>query len=366
MLDTDTAASTEAIASLRQPLHQALIEAGLDGELTALTPMADTGLAHAHLWLSRHSGEDWVARLPKQSQMRLAGDDNLTYQAACFTRASQGGHTPALKAVLPTSDALPRGGLLVSAIRGRHARLPDDLPAIAKALASLHAQPLPPASQRAPLQAPNDPWAAMLAELHQQAVYLDRAKIAPEVHRQLSGDLTDLEQWCRQAPPASQSLISFDAHPGNFLIQDDGRAMLVDLEKCRYSLPGFDLAHASLYTSTTWDPNSHAELSIAQVRAFHRAWAAAMAEQDARIDAEELMQCRRAMWLWSVTWCAKWQVEQQRARDDSAAGEDWSSELSDPALIAHVADRVEHYLSPDVIARVRHEWRALADDSGLA
>jgi|TARA_B100000700_G_scaffold11799_1_gene12011 thiamine kinase-like enzyme len=366
MLDTDTADSTEAIASLRQPLHQALIEAGLDGELTALTPMADTGLAHAHLWLSRHNGADWVARLPKQSQMRLAGDDNLAYQAACFTRASQGGHTPALKAVLPASDALPRGGLLVSAIHGRHARLPDDLPAIAKALASLHAQPLPPAARRAPLQAPADPWAAMLTELHQQAAYLDRAKIAPEVHRQLSDDLADLEQWCGKAPPASQSLISFDAHPGNFLIQDDGRAMLVDLEKCRYSLPGFDLAHASLYTSTTWDPHSHAELSLGEVRAFHRAWAAAMAEHGARIDADELLQCRRAMWLWSVTWCAKWQVEQQRARDASAAGEDWSSELSDPALIAHVADRVEHYLSPSVIARVRHEWRALADDSGLA
>lgn len=366
MLDTDTAASTQATASLRQPLHEALREAGLEADIQALRPMADTGLAHAHLWLERVVGEDWVARLPKQSQMRLAADENLTYQAACFSRASQGGHTPALKAVLPASNALPRGGLLVSAIRGRPARLPADLPAIAEALASLHAQPLPSVAQRAPLLSPTDPWSAMLAELHDQAAYLDQATITPAMRRQLLEDLAALAQWCREAPRSRQSLISFDAHPGNFLIQNDGRAMLVDLEKCRYSLPGFDLAHASLYTSTTWDPQSHAALSLAEVRAFHRAWASAMAERGMPIDATELLQSRRAMWLWSVTWCAKWQVEQRRARDADATGEDWSAELSDPTLIHHVADRAAHYLSPPVIARVRDEWRALADDSGLS
>ncbi|WP_192034914.1 phosphotransferase [Halomonas sp. YLGW01] len=366
MLDTDTAASLPPATPLQAPLAQALEVAGLAGNLLAIKPMPDTGLAHAHLWLERDSGEDWVARLPKQSQMGLAVDDNLAYQAACFTRASRSGHTPALKAVLPPSAALPRGGLLVSAIRGRPSRLPEDLPAIAEALASLHAQPLPPAEKRAPLLAPIDPWAAMLAELHEQAAYLDQAKIAPEVRQALHDDLLALVQWASEAPPPRPTLISFDAHPGNFLVQDGGRAMLVDLEKCRYSLPGFDLAHATLYTSTTWDPRSHAALSLAEVRAFHRAWAASMAERDARFDADDLLQCRRAMWLWSVTWCAKWQVERCRARDAAAAGADWSSELSDPALIRHVADRVHHYLSAPVIARVRDEWRALADDSGLA
>ena len=365
MLDTDTADSTEAIASLRQPLHQALIEAGLDGELTALTPMADTGLAHAHLWLEREQ-DDWVARLPKQSQMRLDPAANLAYQAACFSRASQGGHAPALHGLLPPGPELPRGGLLVSAIRGRPARLPQDLPRIAEALASLHGLAVPDAEARAPLLSPADPWAAMLEEVGEQARFLEQADLADDARRLIDAELAALPRQLPPGPGREPRLISFDAHPGNFLITETGRAMLVDLEKCRYSLPGFDLAHASLYTSTTWDPHSHADLSLGEVRAFHRAWAAAMAEHSARIDADELLQCRRAMWLWSVTWCAKWQVEQQRARDASAAGEDWSSELSDPALIAHVADRVEHYLSPSVIARVRHEWRALADDSGLA
>ena len=35
-----------------------------------LTPMADTGLAHDHVWIHRLEGDDWVARLPKQPRSR--------------------------------------------------------------------------------------------------------------------------------------------------------------------------------------------------------------------------------------------------------------------------------------------------------
>lgn len=41
-------------------------ETGID-----LHPMPDTGLAHDHIWIRRRHGPDWVARLPKQSQMQL-------------------------------------------------------------------------------------------------------------------------------------------------------------------------------------------------------------------------------------------------------------------------------------------------------
>lgn len=62
-----------------EPLETALQDAGIT--CRALEPMADTGLAHDHVWLHR-DGDDWVARLPKQSQMDLSPEDNLTYQAA--------------------------------------------------------------------------------------------------------------------------------------------------------------------------------------------------------------------------------------------------------------------------------------------
>ena len=61
------------------------------------------------------------------------------------------------------------------------------------------------------------------------------------------------------------------------------------------------------------------------------------------------------MWLWSVTWCAKWRVASTAVRSVAAAGEDWSSRLSEPALIAHVRGRVDHYLSTPVIEQVLDE-----------
>ncbi|PMR72327.1 phosphotransferase [Halomonas heilongjiangensis] len=344
--------SPETRHDLCDRLAAALTRAGRHAEILSMQPMADTGLAHHHVWLVRDA-IDWVARLPKQSQLGLGARANLDYQAACFARASESGHTPALHGVLPPSKDLPRGGLLVSAIRGRPAHLPDDLPAIAEALASLHALEIPPSGQREPLQAPGDPWAAMRHEVATQARFLDRAGLTPEVRRRIEAELAALPQRLSGAEPR---LISFDAHPGNFLITDSGRAVLVDLEKCRYGLPGFDLAHASLYTSTTWDLVSRAELSAAQVADFYHRWMTATGFDG---DTAALLACRRAMWLWSLTWCAKWRASHRRARDAHTRGEDWSAELSDEALIAHVRDRVDHYLSLPAITLVQDEFRTL-------
>ena len=316
--------------------------------------MADTGLAHHHLWLSRHD-IDWVARLPKQSQLGLDAQANLDYQSACFARAAASGHTPALHGFLPPSEALPRGGLLVNAIKGRPARLPEDLPAIAEALAAIHALPVPAEAQRAPLLTPDDPWAAMREEVETQARWLTAAELAPAAQSAIEAELAALPQ---ALPHASPRLISFDAHPGNFLITDLGRAVLVDLEKCRYGLPGFDLAHATLYTSTTWDLNSYAELTPDEVASFYHDWMNAVGFSG---NAASLLACRRAMWLWSLTWCAKWRAQHDKARDTSIEGEDWSAELSDDALVAHVRGRVEHYLSLATIERVQAELLALDD-----
>lgn len=318
-----------------------------------LTPMADTGLAHDHVWVHRSGGDDWVARLPKQSQMNLPPEENLAYQTACYQRASQGGHTPKIYDALPPSEALPRGGLLVEAIRGRLAKLPDDLPAIAKALASLHRQPLPSEAERAPLLAPENSWQAMVEEVRQQANWLGDAQLSRKVTQRIKQELDLLPPRLNDDTPA---LISFDTHPGNFLIADDGRAVLVDLEKCRYGLPGIDLAHTSLYTSTTWDLNSQAVLSLADVVAFYRRWQTAMGGTP---DIDTLVACRRATWLWSLTWCAKWRAQHLNAKDAQQRGEDWSAELTDPAVIDHVRDRVEHYLSLNIIDHVHSELQRL-------
>ncbi|XKH60674.1 aminoglycoside phosphotransferase family protein [Halomonas sediminis] len=338
--------SETRLNALAAELHQAGIA------FHNLDPMPDTGLAHDHIWISRE-GADWVARLPKQSQMNLPPQANLDYQAACYQRTSQGGHTPHFHGMLAPSESLPRGALLVEAIDGRLARLPQDLALIAKALASLHSLPLPPRAQRMPLLAPADPWGAMRNEVEVQARWLESACLPREVIRAIQAELAALPKGLEEASP---SLISFDTHPGNFLVTPDNRAILVDLEKCRYGLPGIDLAHTSLYTSTTWDITNRAILDSEQVLAFYRGWQAAMPES---VSAETLLACRRATWLWSLTWCAKWRASHLETRDARQRGEDWSFELSDDNLITHVRDRVDHYLSQDAIVHVQNEFEQL-------
>jgi hypothetical protein len=320
----------------------------------ALDPLRDKGLAHDHI---RLLGTAWLARIPKQSQMDLPAAENLAYQAACFHRAGAGGHTPRLHQVLPPRPGLPQGALLVEEIHGRPARLPQDLPAIARALASLHALPRPPAT--APLLAPPDPLEAMRDEVATQGAYLAEARLAPATRALVERELAAFSALCAAPARPAACLISFDTHPGNFLIRPDGAAVLVDLEKARYGAPSLDLAHATNYTSTTWDVDSRAILSVEEIAAFYAAWEEAPGTPPARAWHLPL---RRAMWLWAVTWCAKWRVlsaAPRRAGDTGAGGEDWSAEASDAALIAHVRERVDHYLSPQAVSRCLDEFAAL-------
>ncbi len=329
-------------------LRRALLAADHPLAHHTLEPLADKGLAHDHV---RLAGSGWLARIPKQSQMGLDATPNLAYQRACFERAAQGGHTPRLHSVLAPSLLLPRGALLVEDIVGLPARLPQDLPAIVTALASLHALALPAPADRAPLLDAADPLLDLHQEIAAQASYLERAQVAPMVERVVARQLQGLRSLCDQAPRPPRCLIAFDGHPGNFIVRADGSAVLVDLEKCRYAYPGLDLAHATLYTSTTWDMHSHAVLSHSEVIEAYRHWADAAGPLAAGSLAWQVP-LRRAMWLWSITWCAKWRVlSRQRARV-SAAGEDWSAERSGVRLVTHVRERVDHYLSEPVVERV--------------
>ena len=257
------------LPALLDGLRQALRSAQPQLATLPLQPMLDKGLAHHHV---RLQGSGLIARLPKQSQMGLPAAANLAYEAACFRRAAASGHVPALAGSLPPGPGLPRGGLLVEEIVGRPARLPDDLPAIATALAALHALPLPPAAERAPLLDAADPLRALQLEIDHQAQHLGAAGLPPRALALIASARAALARQCQAQARPLRRLIAFDAHPGNFLLRADGRAMLVDLEKARYSHPPLDLAHATLYTSTTWDVASHAVLSPRQVAAAYAIW----------------------------------------------------------------------------------------------
>ena len=335
-------------------LRAALLTQAPDLSQWPLQPMAAKGLAHDHV---RLVGSKLLARIPKQSQMRLGALDNLQYQQACFERAVASGHVPACMQRLQPTAELTRGALLVQEIEGRPARLPEDLPHLMQALAAIHALLVPSKKDAAPLLHADDPLLAMLQEIKLQAAYMPHACLPSAVVHEISQELAALQTLCEATARPQRRLIAFDGHPGNYVITEPctgtNKAYLVDLEKCRYSYPGFDLAHATLYTSTTWDTSSHVVLGTEEVLNAYRGWEQCVGTALAASAAPWHMALRRAMWLWSITWCAKWRVASQAAASESKDGEDWSAEQLDAPLAAHVQERVDHYLSAACVQNVR-------------
>lgn len=342
-------------------LHSALKQTpGYEGlARDALRPLKAQGLAHDHVTLGT-SGV--LARVPKQSQFGYAAADNLAYQAACFARVSRSGHGPKLHGILQPSERLPMGALLVEFIDGRPPRLPEDLPALAAAMAAVHSLPLPPEHARPPLENHADPIAGALAEIERQAVFIPEAGLEPDARQEIERELA----WARGFAARLEgeqplTLVLTDTHPGNFLIRPDGTAAIVDLEKALYGSPGTDLAHHTVYSSTTWDTEVHAELTREEVAAFYRGYLEKADPALARALRPWLVPMRRITWLRAITWCVKWSVAHRRAKLEAkqaaASTEDWSAENTDPALIAHVADRVATYLSPKILRRMTGEWR---------
>lgn len=338
----------------------------------ALRPLPTKGLAHDHLLIG---DTGWLLRVPKQSQFGLAAETNLRYQEACFERVGESGRAPRIAGRLEPGRGLPMGALVVRWIEGRVPRLPDDLSALAESMARVHALPLPAPAARAPLERHEDPVGGILPEIERQAGYLEAAGLEPAARRGLEQELAWARDFADSIAGRAQpvTLVLTDTHPGNFLIDAAGRAIIVDLEKALYGSPGIDLAHATVYSSTTWDPEIHAELSLEQVAGFYRHYL----EIAARIRGAGfaaslkpwLLPMRRLLFLRAITWCAMWRVrhrEPAEARpDDIRATENWSAEKSDPRLIAHVAGRVDCYLEAETIERMRGEWLEQPDLQAL-
>ncbi|BBK44248.1 hypothetical protein STVA_42680 [Allostella vacuolata] len=317
------------------------------GELTPgdLQPLAGAGVAHDHV---RIAGHGLLARVPRVSQLSLAAADNLAYQAECFRRLAPSGHVPRLAAVVPPGPALPMGALLVEEIRGRPARVPGDLPAIAEALAAIHRLPVP--AERAPLADHADPVAGTWAVIAAQAVHFDRAPASAAARAALAAECAWAADFAAAPqPPSPCTLVGTDTHPGNFVVDAAGRAMFVDAEKALYGQPAIDVAHVTLPTSVLWSAPDAEPVAADQVLAFERAWLAALPSALAGPLRGWVRPMRRLTWLRSMSWFARWWV---LSRHDPA----WSAAALDPALAAHIQGRVRLFFTDAMIDRVRAEW----------
>lgn len=328
-----------------------------------LACLPDQGLAHRHVVLH---GTGWLARVPKHSQLNLPPVQHLAQEVACFRRAAPSGHTPALHGSLAPGPGLPWGALLVEHVHGTVAGATHAQTCVLDALAAIHRLPVPPLADRAPLAPGLHPVQEWLQVLGAQAASLAHAEVPAATRELVQQRLLTLPErlgpTCARMPT---TLVAADAHPGNFLVRPDGRAVLVDLEKMRYGLAPLDVAHATLYTSTTWDVATSFTLTATEVHQAHAHWLDAMGHL-APWYAPGMVALREAMWLWSLTWCAKWLAESACAAKPSASGEDWSQAHHPPALVQHVGERARHYLSGECVQRQLDELsdlsRALSSD----
>lgn len=330
-----------------QALASAL--AGVPG-LAAIGPrdlhkLPDKGIAHDHL---RIGSSGLLARVPRPGQF-ADGGVYIRYQAESFRRAWASAHVPRLIAAIAPVPALPGGALVIEEIEGRPPRVPGEMPAIAECLARIHSLPVPPPAERPPLLDHSDPALGTLQVVERNVEFLKAAGAMPETQKAVSEEIAWARRFAADAKGKDQpvTLVASDTHPGNFLIDAQGAAILVDVEKMIYGSPAIDLAHATLRVSTTWDIDCGAILGAGDVRGFYRDYLG-------RIDAglalrlrPWLAPMRRLTWLRTTTWAGRFKAETVDAGKLGGG---------DTAFLRHVRARLADILDPATVAAVRAEW----------
>ncbi|MGH6953655.1 MAG: phosphotransferase, partial [Alphaproteobacteria bacterium] len=285
---------------------------------------------------------------PRHSHWGLSPADNLAYQAAAYARLWPSGRVARLHGVILPTTEFPFGALAVEEIVGRAPRLPAELDELADALSAIHSLPMPRVT--APLIDQRDPVAATLEMVLAQAAYMAAAGIAIESRRQIEDEIAWARQFAAEARtrPQPRCLVATDTQPGNFVVTAAGRAFLVDLEKSLYGSPAIDLAHATLYPSTGWDPAVNATLEAGEVRRFYRRYLTAAEPGFAAALEPWLAPMRRLTWLRTITIFAKMMAE-------CRAGT-WPGLALEPAFRAHALAHIARCHRPETIARARGEW----------
>jgi aminoglycoside phosphotransferase len=321
--------------------------------LRAGTPLPATGTAHGHVRLAG----GLLARVAYAHEGDATAAARLHTQAEAFRHLAPAGRTPRLHDVVEPRPGLPGGALIVDFIEGRAPRLPQDLGAMAEALARIHSLPLPPPGSPLPRQA--DPFLETLQLVEATARrFLADAVPDPSARAEVNAELRALRGLAAELAGTTQPLCVAlsDTHPGNFIVTADNTAMFVDLEKVHVGSAAIDLAHATLATSTNWHPAIGAFLKRNQVEGFYDGYLARIGAEKAAALQPWLEPMRRLTWLRTTLFMARWRVETRAPRDPANPAQ-WSDSGLAPDMKRHVDATIDLCFTPGFIREVRSEWQ---------
>ncbi|MBX3498446.1 MAG: aminoglycoside phosphotransferase family protein [Alphaproteobacteria bacterium] len=323
-----------------------------------LVPLAATGTAHGHVRIVPPiDGRRLLARIAYAHPGDAGASARLHRQAAAFRHVEQADVTPRLVELIEPADGLPGGVLIVDAIDGRPPHLPHEMALIADTLAALHALPLP--ANDSVLPRLDNPFRATMEVIEDHAArFLDHAVPEPRARAGLAEELHALRAMALTLGrrPQPMALALGDTHPGNFLVDDAGKAWFVDLEKVHGGSAAIDLAHASLPTSTLWTEAAEQVLSIDELRVFHRRYLERIGGGPASALRPWLLPMRRLTWLRTMVFFCRWRVQTRAPRDPADPGQ-WSASGMAPAMLAHIDRRIDDCFKADSIHAMRAEWR---------
>ena len=311
-----------------------------------------TGTAHGHVRLK----DGRLARIAYAHEGDPTAAARLHLQADAFRRLAPAGRTPKLYEMIEPRPGLPGGALIVDFIEGRAPRLPDELDTLADTLARLHSLPLP--ASESPIPRQDNPFRATLDVVEQGAQrFLDKAIADPGARAGIVEELELMREMANTLAhrPQPLSIALADTHPGNFIVDRDGIAWFVDLEKVHVGSPAIDLAHATLPTSTVWHPDVGKVLSLAEVGRFHDSYLAQIGETRAAELRPWLQPMRRLTWLRTTLFMARWKVQTEAPRDPSDPSQ-WSDAGLSPAMRDHLRSRIALSFERETIRSIRAEW----------
>ncbi|MCZ8122508.1 MAG: phosphotransferase [Magnetospirillum sp.] len=320
-------------------LHRALTALPAFAELAPaeLVPLPAKGLSHGHV---RVKSRRVLLRIPRA---RAEAGAALAREAEMFKRAQPSDATPRLHGVLAVSAELPGGALIVDEIPGANPKLPAGIPALGATLAAIHKLEPPAEAARAPLETPADPVRDVVATIEANFALLDKAGLDPKAKIALGQELA----WAKEFASANEKRLAafarrlcvVDTHPGNFVVAPGGRAYFVDIEKCVYSLPGLDLAHAVTRPALAWDADCATTLGPADIDAYIRAWSTKVGDALTRETLAAMRPFRRLVWLRTTSQFVRFRVEGTHKALDGRYADHAEKAIAAALDLATIADQ---------------------------